>query len=48
MAGVHQERVLSSKKRILTMVSTLYHSPTTIRPRPLLATSSASLVISAG
>ncbi len=32
--GVHQERVLSSKNRILAMMSTLYHSAKTIRPRP--------------
>ena len=32
--GVHQERVLSSKKRIFTIVSTLYQSATRMRPRP--------------
>ena len=47
VAGVHQERVLSSKNFMRTMVSTLYHSPNTSRPRPV-STSRASLATSSG
>ena len=43
VTGVHQLRVLSSKKRMRWMFSRLYHSPNTIRLRPLFSTSSLIL-----
>ncbi|GFS38341.1 SITE-1 protease [Actinidia rufa] len=46
--GVHQLLVLSSKNLIFTIVSTLYHSANTVRPSPVLMTSSLSLLISSG